>query len=211
MSSQELENAPRLVVIGDSGVGKTCLIDRIISGHFNNDSHATSGQISANKTIEIPEIGKSVSINITDTAGQEKYRSLLRFVYQGSKMAILVYDTTRKDSFDNMKNWWYKDIKEHGDPDIVIGIAGTKSDLYDDEKVPEEEARDFAKSIDAIFSSTSAQNNSGIDELFKNVVRKYLERSHPNIESDIKEQKQTIKIKLKDVAKKKKKRIHCYI
>ena len=216
MSSQEIKNEQKLVVLGDSGVGKTCLIDRFIKGSFDNSIGPTDGQSYASKTITIPEIGKSITMGVIDTAGQERYRSLLRFVYQGAKMVILVYDITRKETFDNMKNWWYKDIKEHGDPNIIIGIAGNKADEYEKEKVPEHEAREFAESIGAFFCLTSAQNNSGIDKLFKNVGRKYLDPSYPNIESDIKEQKQKeesnqkIKIKLKDVAKKKKKRIPCF-
>ena len=216
MSSQEIKYEQKLVVLGDSGVGKTCLIDRFIKGSFDDSIGPTEGQSYASKTITIPEIGKSITMGVIDTAGQEKYRSLLRFAYNGAKMAILVYDITRKETFDNMKNWWYKDIKEHGDPNVIIGIAGNKADEYEKEEVPEQEAREFAKSIGALFCLTSAQNNSGIDELFKNVGRKYLDPSYPNIESDIKEQKQKeesnqkIKIKLKDVAKKKKKRIHCW-
>ena len=215
MSSQEIENPPRLVVLGESGVGKTCLIYRFISGVFDNDYKPSTGQNFAIKTIEIPEIGRSITINIIDTAGQEKYRSLTRNFYKDTKMAILVYDITRKETYDEMKDWWYKDVKEHGDPNIIIGIAGNKSDEYINEAVAEKEARDFAKSIGAAFSLTSAQNNSGINELIKNIGRKYLDPSYPNIESDIQEQKQQeesnqkIKIGEKDIAKKKKKRIHC--
>ena len=73
-----------------------------------------------------------------------------------------------------MKNSWYKQLRDNSSPDIVIGVAGNKSDLYDDEEVSEQEARDFAKEIGAIFALTSAQNNSGIDDLFKNMAKKYL-------------------------------------
>ena len=123
-------------------------------------------------------------------------------------MAILVYDITHKNSFDEIKNWWYKDKKEHGDPDIVIGIAGNKSDRYDDEEVPEQEAREFAESIGAVFSLTSAQNNSGIDELFKDMGKKYLCPNSSTIESDIQkpeqkeESNQNIKFGEKNVDKK---------
>ena len=90
-------------------------------------------------------------------------------------MVILVYDITRKESFDNLKHFWYKELQEYGNKDIVIGIAGNKSDLYDNEEVSEKEAREFAKSIDAIFGLISAKNNSGIDKLFEDIGNKYLE------------------------------------
>ena len=220
MSSPK-EHGQKLVVLGDSGVGKSCLIERFIRGVFNKDYIASTKENYSSKTIEIPEIGKSITFDIWDTVGQERYRSLARYFYQGAKIAILVYDITRKDSFDSVKNWWYKDIKEHGDPDIVIGIAGNKSDRYDDEEVIEQEARDFAKSNGAVFCLISVQNNSGIEELFRNVGRKYLEPIYPNIESDKqkpnqkKESKQKNETGEKDAnkkkEKKKKKKIHCII
>ena len=90
-------------------------------------------------------------------------------------MAVLVYDITHRESFDNMKNEWLQELRDHSGPDIVLAIAGNKSDKYDEEAVPEQEARDFAKSIDAVFSLTSAQRNTGIDELFVELGKKYLE------------------------------------
>ena len=90
-------------------------------------------------------------------------------------MIILVYDITRKETFDNLKNYWYKEIKESCDKKIILAIAGNKSDLYVDEDVPEQEARDVAESINAIFALTSAQNNDGVEKLFRDIGNKYLE------------------------------------
>ncbi len=198
----------KLVFVGDTEVGKSCLITRFIKGVFETNLKETTKANYVSKTIEIPEIGESITFDIWDTNGREKFKSMTRIFYQGAKMAILVYDTTRKESYDNIKNWWYKDIKEHGDPDIVIGIAGNKSDLYEDEEVPEQEAREFAESIGAVFSLTSAQNNSGIDELFKDMGKKYLCPNSSTIESDIQkpeqkeESNQNIKFGEKNVDKK---------
>ena len=209
MSSQEYEDVPKLVVIGESGVGKTCLIDRFIGKDFNSNTQATQCQSYITKTIKIPEIGKSITINIWDTVGQEKFRSFARIFYKNAKMAILVYDITRKNTFNEMKDWWYKDIKEHGDPNIIIGIAGNQSDRYDDEEVPEQEGRQFAESVGAAFRLTSSKDCFGINELFKDVGRKYLELSNQNIESN-----QKIKIDEKDADKKKEKqknkKKHCF-
>ena len=211
----------KLVFVGDTEVGKSCLITRFIKGVFETNLKETTKANYVSKIIEIPEIRESITFDIWDTNGREKFKSMTRLFYQGAKMAILVYDTTRKESYDNIKNWWYKDIKEHGDPDIVIGITGNKSDRYDDEEVPEQEAREFAESIGAVFSLTSAQNNSGIDELFKDMGKLYLCPNSSTIESDIQkpeqkeESNQKIKFGEKDVDKKndgqKKKKNPCII
>ena len=186
------------------------MIARFISGFYDDTIYVTNGASYSTKTIEIPEIGKSITLDVWDTAGQERYRALNKFFYQGAKMVILVYDITRKDTFDNLKNCWYRDLKENGDPNIVIGIAGSKSDLYDNEAVPEQEARVFAKSIDAVFGLTSARNNTGIDELFKELGKKFLNLNNSEIESDIQKQDkkqeiiQSIKLDDKNVDKKNK-------
>ena len=173
MSAPQQGNGKKLVFVGDSGVGKTCIISRFLKGTFNSNQLTTDGASYASKTVEIPEINEYLTFDIWDTAGQERYRSLTKFFFQGAKMAILVYDITRKESYENMKNDWYKQLKDFADPEIIIGIAGNKSDLYDDEAVSEQEARDFAKSIGAVFSLTSAQSNTGINELFKDIAKKY--------------------------------------
>ena len=176
----------KIVLLGDSGVGKTCLISRFISGQFDANVNSTNGASYASKKVEYPNLGKTLVLDIWDTAGQEKYKSLTKFFYKDAAMVILVYDITRKESYDNLKNFWYKEIQEYGEKDIVLGIAGNKSDLYDDEAVPEKEAREFAKSINAIFALTSAQNNSGVTKLFEDIGNKYLD---PNFQEKVQETK----------------------
>ena len=174
----------KLVLIGDSGVGKTCLISRFISGQFDANVNSTNGASYASKKVDFPELGKSLVLDIWDTAGQEKYKSLTKFFYKDAAMVVLVYDITRRESYDNLKNFWYKEIKEHGEKDIILGIAGNKSDLYDDEAVPEKEAREFAESVGAIFTLTSAQNNSGVNKLFENIGKKFL---NPDFQEKVEE------------------------
>ena len=176
----------KIVLLGDSGVGKTCLISRFISGQFDANVNSTNGASYASKKVEYPNLGKTLVLDIWDTAGQEKYKSLTKFFYKDAAMVILVYDITRKESYDNLKNFWYKEIQEYGEKDIVLGIAGNKSDLYDEEAVPEKEARDFAKSINAIYALTSAQNNSGVTKLFEDIGNKYLD---PNFQEKVGENK----------------------
>ena len=173
MSAPPEGQGKKLVFIGDSGVGKTCIISRFLKGTFEHNINSTDGASYASKSIDVN--GKSLLLDIWDTAGQERYKSLTKFFYKGAKMAILVYDITRKESFDSIKSFWYDQIKEFGDEGVILGIVGNKCDMYDEEAVPEQEAREYAKSIGAIFQLTSAQNNSGINELFKNIGAKYLD------------------------------------
>ena len=173
MSTQKTNH--KIVLLGDIGVGKTCLMSRFICGTFDANMNSTKGVIFSKREIGYPNFGKILNLDIWDTAGQEKYKRLTKFFYKDADMVILVYDITRKESFDNLKHFWYKELQEYGNKDIVIGIAGNKSDLYDNEEVSEKEAREFAKSIDAIFWLISAKNDSGIDKLFEDIGNKYLE------------------------------------
>ena len=175
MSSPENAKGHKLVFVGDSGVGKTCIITRYVQGIYKDNVASTMGASYATKTIEIPETNQTFTFDIWDTAGQEKYKALAKFFFQGAKMAVLVYDITLRDSFDSMKNSWYKQLRDNAPQDIVIGVAGNKSDLYEQEEVSEQEAREFAKSIGAVFKLTSAQKNRGIDELFVEIGKAFLE------------------------------------
>ena len=204
MSAPLEGSGKKLVFIGDPGVGKTCIISRFLKGTFDAEQITTVGASYATKTIKISETNESLTLDIWDTAGQEKYRSLTRIFFQGAKLAILVYDITRKDSFENLKNVWLKELKDHADKNVVLGVAGNKSDLYEKEEVPEQEAREYAKSIGAIFCLTSAQNNSGIEELFEEMGKKFLDPNSTINESENQNLDQAHKQK-KDEKKKEKK------
>ena len=177
----------KVVLVGESGVGKTCIISRFISGAFDFNVTSTNGASYASKNVQYDKLGKSLLLDVWDTAGQEKYRSLTKFFYKDAKVAILVYDITKQSSFDSLTNYWYKEVKEHGPENIVLGIAGNKCDLYEKEEVNENTAREFAQSIGAIFALTSAQNNSGINELFRDVGNKYLD---PTFQQKLEDEKE---------------------
>ena len=172
----------KVVLVGESAVGKTCIISRFISGAFDSNVSSTNGASYASKNVQYDKLGKNLLLDVWDTAGQEKYRALTKFFYKDAKVAILVYDITRYDTFKSIKEFWYEQVKENGPKNIVIGIAGNKCDLYEKEDVNENEAREFAASIGAIFALTSAQNNSGINELFRDVGNKYLD---PNFQQQM--------------------------
>ena len=164
----------KVVIIGEPFVGKTCIINRYVDNNYKENPGSTIGSNYTSKKITIPDLNTEVILDIWDTAGQEVYRSFVKLFYKESKIAILVYDISDRKSFDELKKYWFNEIKEFR-KDIILGIAGNKSDLIDKEEVNEDEARKFAKEINAIFRLTSALSNIGIDELFLELTKKYIE------------------------------------
>ena len=178
----ENELTVKAVLLGESGVGKTSIISRFIDNSFEKNKKSTTGADYTGKTMYFDEYGgKKIKFEIWDTAGQEIYRSLTKIFYKDAKIAVLVYDITKRETFEELKKYWYNQIKESATPDIIIAIAANKCDLYEDEKVKEEEGREFAKEIGAYFKLTSAFLNSGIEELFKSVGCKLI---NPNYSED---------------------------
>ena len=177
----------KVVLVGESGVGKTCIISRYISGSYNDNSPTTNGASYCSKNVRYENLNKNLLLDVWDTAGQERYKSLTKFFYKDAAVAILVYDITRKETFDSLKNYWYSQLKENARDNIVLGVAGNKCDLYEKEEVSEAEAREFAAKIGAIFELTSAQNNTGINELFHDAGNKYLD---PNFQQKLKSEEE---------------------
>ena len=166
----------KAVLLGETGVGKTCIISRFINNTFDKDNLSTTGASYAGKSMIFDEFGgKCIKYEIWDTAGQERYRALTKIFYKDAAVAILVYDITLRKSFEEVKKYWYKQLTECAPKDIVIGLAGNKSDLYDNEQVTEDEARNFADEIGAVFKLTSASTNTGIEDLFKAIGCKVLD------------------------------------
>ena len=165
----------KVVLVGDTGVGKTCIIQRYVNNNFSESTESTVASTYTFKMIEFPQYKKTISFDIWDTAGQELYRALAKNFYLNASIGILVYDIRRKESFESIKNYWHEQLKESGEENMIIGIAGNKCDLFQDEEVSEEEAKQFAKSIGAVYKQTSCKESIGIDELFEECGRKYLE------------------------------------
>ena len=110
----------KVVLIGESGVGKTSIINRYISNTFSNVLTATPGASFTSKTLFLKEYNQSIKFEIWDTAGQEKYRALAKVFYKTAAVCILVYDITRKTSFDELKTYWVNEIKTNGPNDLSI-------------------------------------------------------------------------------------------
>jgi small GTP-binding protein len=192
----------KIVLLGQSGVGKTSIITQFIDENFTDDQQSTTGATFSSKDIQCSN-GRLLKFDIWDTAGQEKYRSLTKMFYKDAAAAILVYDITRKDSFDEIRNYWAEQIKEHSPKKIVIALAANKSDLYEEEKVPEEEGRKLATEIGALFASTSAKNQQGIEDLFNSIGNKLCDPAWEQGQEVLKEAKRkTVTITKSDQQKK---------
>jgi Ras-related protein Rab-6A len=186
------EDQIKLVLLGDSGVGKTNIVHRFVYDKYYPDSPPTIGATFLGKVITIE--GKTVRLQIWDTAGQEKYRSLASMYYKDAEVAVLVYDITNSKSFEGIK-FWLSEIKTNVGDSILIAIAANKSDMLEKESVNLNEAMQFAKDNNAIFKQTSAKDNVGIAELFNDICVK-LSPSIKKVEG--------VKVEKKKEAKKKK-------
>jgi len=204
LNNDDLENI-KIILLGESGVGKTSLINVFNKGIFKKDIDSTGSCSSVIKKIEINN--KEYSLDIWDTAGQEKYRSLNRIFIKDAKIVILVYDISSKNSFSQL-NYWIDFIHERIDyNNIIIGIIGNKSDLFEIEEVTEEEGREYASKYDAQFSLLSAlKNKPMINMFFKQLVTIYLEKAS---KGNIIVPPPSIKIKKEKLTKKNKKKGFC--
>ncbi len=177
----------KVVLVGESGVGKTSIITQFIDQTFQEDIQSTTGGTFSTKSV-VCDGGKVLKFEIWDTAGQEKYRSLTTMFYKDANAAVMVYDITRKESFEELKNYWSGQIRDSSPENIILAIAGNKSDLIEHEVVDEGEARDFAKELGAIFVSTSAKNSEGINNLFEEIAKKYTGSSKITIKEDFEDE-----------------------
>ena len=151
------EDAIKVILLGESGVGKTNLINIITGVDFNENEKSTVASTFSMKKLNVR--GKVHQINLWDTIGQEKLRTLTKLFYNNSKIVIFVYDITQNYSFEELKNYWVKDVEEKLGKNIIKGIVGNKSDLFMKEEVSEEKGEEYAKSIDAEFLLTSAKTD----------------------------------------------------
>ena len=168
----------KVVLVGDSGVGKTCIIQRYVNNDYNENTESTSTSTYSYKTLDFKQYNKSISLDIWDTAGQELYRALAKNFYLNASIGILVYDIRRKESFESIKDYWYEQVKTSGEENMVFGVVGNKCDLFQEEKVSEDEGKKFAKEIGAVFQLTSCKENIGIDELFQQCAQKFMESNN---------------------------------
>ncbi|KAL7688438.1 putative small GTP-binding protein [Plasmopara halstedii] len=157
----------KIVLIGDSGVGKSNLLSRFTRNEFNLESKSTIGVEFATKSI-VAE-GKTIKAQIWDTAGQERYRAITSAYYRGAVGALLVYDITKHGTFENVERW-LKELRDHADANTVIMLVGNKSDLRHLRAVSTEEAMAFAEKNNLAFIETSALEATGVDTAFQRIL-----------------------------------------
>ncbi|XP_043703155.1 ras-related protein Rab2BV [Telopea speciosissima] len=157
----------KIVLIGDSGVGKSNILSRFTRNEFCLESKSTIGVEFATRTLEVD--GKTVKAQIWDTAGQERYRAITSAYYRGAVGALLVYDITKRQTFDNVQRW-LRELRDHADSNIVIMMAGNKSDLSHLRAVQEEDARVLAEKEGLSFLETSALEAYNIEKAFQTIL-----------------------------------------
>ena len=195
-------NEIKIIILGSVGVGKTCIITRYKTGKFLEDIPPTQG---SNYVQIIKNINnKNYIFNFWDTAGQEKYNSLTQSFTKNSQIVILVYSIVDKKSFEALDFWLDLVKKENGDTGYTLGVAGNKSDLYQDSKVPDIKGKEYAEKIGAIWKSTSAKEDSkSIEELINELTENYIR------ENNTKKRGSTIKLNNKFFNKKQEKKGCC--
>ncbi|CAB1325994.1 unnamed protein product [Coregonus sp. 'balchen'] len=146
----------KVVLIGDSGVGKSNLLSRFTRNEFNLESKSTIGVEFATRSIQVD--GKTIKAQIWDTAGQERYRAITSAYYRGAVGALLVYDIAKHLTYENVERW-LKELRDHADNNIVIMLAGNKSDL-----------RHLRAKNNISFIETSALDSTNVEEAFKNIL-----------------------------------------
>ncbi|XP_073128156.1 ras-related protein RABA1d-like [Henckelia pumila] len=156
----------KLVLIGDSGVGKSNLLSRFTRNEFSLETKSTIGVVATRSmTVE----GKVIKAQIWDTAGQERYRAITSAYYRGAVGALLVYDVTRHSTFESVERW-LRELRDHTDPNIVAMLIGNKSDLRHLVTVSTEDGTLFAEKESLYFMETSALDATNVDKAFSDVL-----------------------------------------
>ena len=164
----------KMILLGNSGVGKTSIIGRYVDNSFSNDELSSSSMTYVQKKVKIDN--QEIDLSIWDTVGQEKYRSLTKLFFKDTKIVILVYAINKADSFDGLE-YWLNLYKESIGDEAILGVVGNKSDLFLEQEVDEEKGRNYAESNGAFFSLISAKENKiQLDEYINKLVKEYLSK-----------------------------------
>ncbi|PON48742.1 Small GTP-binding domain containing protein [Parasponia andersonii] len=166
-ADEEYDYLFKVVLIGDSGVGKSNLLSRFTRNEFCLESKSTIGVEFATRTLQVE--GRTVKAQIWDTAGQERYRAITSAYYRGALGALLVYDVTKPTTFDNVSRW-LKELRDHADANIVIMLIGNKTDLKHLRAVATEDAQSYAEKEGLSFIETSALEATNVEKAFHTIL-----------------------------------------
>ena len=201
--SEEKEKKYKIVMLGDQNVGKTSIINRFKHNKFVGNIEPTLALDFQSKEIFIDNI--NVKLLLYDTAGQEKFRTLIPLYTREANIIFFIYDITNSDSFHNIEKW-YNSLENVNKNEAIFFLVGNKIDLNDERKVPEEEARAYANRYNFIFQEVSALTGDGIEELFLNQLAQEIKNYLLFDKKQVREQEEEIKkLNLQDINEKNKK------
>jgi len=163
----------KYIIIGDTGVGKSCLLLQFTDKRFQPVHDLTIGVEFGARMINIDS--KQIKLQIWDTAGQESFRSITRSYYRGAAGALLVYDITRRETFNHLASW-LEDARQHANPNMTIMLIGNKADLGHRRAVSTEEGEAFAREHGLVFLETSARTAAGVEDAFVGTARKIYDK-----------------------------------
>ncbi|ORE08298.1 ras-related protein rab-4B-like protein [Rhizopus microsporus var. microsporus] len=163
----------KLLLVGDSGTGKSCLLYHFLENQFKKDSVNTIGMEFGTRIIHIGD--KSIKLQIWDTAGQERFRSLTKSYFRGAAGALVVYDVCNRDTFLGVRSW-LRDVRTLANPELVIILVGNKNDKADEREVSYLEASRFAQEHEMMFLEASALSGDGVEDVFFKCARSILSK-----------------------------------
>ena len=177
------EQLYKIIIIGDSGVGKSNILKRYLHNEFKHDTKSTVGVEFGSKQLKVGEV--NIKLQIWDTAGEERYRAITSAYYKGSKGCFIVYDITSEVSFENVQKW-YEEIMKSAEKGISVILVGNKCDLENERKVSIEMGQNKAKNLNCPFFETSALNNTNIMTAFQSISEDIFNRckNDKNLEDD---------------------------
>ena len=173
MDDEEYSMIFKMILVGDSGVGKTNILSRYVNNEFSESTKSTVGVELGYKIEEVNNT--KVKVQIWDTAGQERYKSITNTYYKGAKGALIVYDISRKESFLNVDKW-IGDLKEFGEKNVCILLIGNKCDLENIRQVSTDEVSKKAQQYNIGFCETSALSAKNIDFAFQKLIKLVAEK-----------------------------------
>ncbi len=175
MEEDNYELMFKVVLVGDSFVGKTNIMSKYLKNEFHEDSKATVGVEFGSKLFNIE--GHPIKAQIWDTAGQERYKAITSAYYKGAKGAFVVYDITRKGSFDSIDKW-ISDLTAVADKKITIVVIGNKCDLEDQRQITKEQGEEKASKLEVAFMETSALSGENLDKAFEMMINEVYKKCH---------------------------------
>ena len=174
-TQQTLHFKGKLVLLGDIAVGKTAIVTRCEDNKFVRDQKTTIGVAFSQKEVRIENA--VVKLDIWDSAGEERFRSINSLYYHGSAAGIIVFDMTKRSTFESVKSYWIPHLREHGVEDIIIALVANKADLLSSRQVSREEAIELATTNDTMYFETSAKTGHGVHDVFRAIAREVPKRT----------------------------------